>query len=112
MMTIHSAKGLQAPIVIIPYATKQHNFKHNKILWLDHQENKLSLPFVFTLQKYDDKIKSYMEQKVNQEIQENHRLFYVALTRAEEELYLTGLEKATKKDCNNWYQMSENAIKI
>ncbi len=112
MMTIHSAKGLQAPIVIIPYATKQPNFKHNKILWLDHQENKLSLPFVFTLQKYDDKIKSYMEQKINQEIQENHRLFYVALTRAEEELYLTGLEKATKKDCNNWYQMSENAIKI
>ncbi len=117
MMTAHSVKGLQSPIVIIPYATKPLNHQNsNKILWLDNQENKLSLPFIITSKtcKDDDKISIYLQQKQIKTEQENHRLFYVALTRAEEELYLTGIEKKPPKQGQKnkltWYEMSKNAI--
>jgi ATP-dependent helicase/nuclease subunit A len=111
MMSIHSAKGLQSPIVIIPYATQQRSFQNrDQILWLENQENQSSFPIIFTSKtcKSHSKINTYLQQKYNQEEQENHRLFYVALTRAEEELYLTGVEKARSKV--NWYEMSKNAI--
>ena len=116
MMSVHSAKGLQAPIVIIPYAVRQEDLKNqDEILWINDQENELFLPIILTTtgyKSYYGKAEKYLQQKLYQEEQENHRLFYVALTRAEEEIYLTGIEKKSakilQKNKVNWYEMSKS----
>jgi ATP-dependent helicase/nuclease subunit A len=117
MMTVHSAKGLQAPIVIIPYAIKQNDLVNkDDILWLTDQENhkEINIPLILKSHGYKShgKAKKYLEQKKLNEQQENHRLLYVALTRAEDEIYLTGVKEFRKTESEtgiNWFELVKKA---
>jgi ATP-dependent helicase/nuclease subunit A len=117
MMTVHSAKGLQAPIVIIPYAIKQNDLVNkDDILWLTDQENhkEINIPLILKSHSYKNpgKAKKYLEQKKLNEQQENHRLLYVALTRAEDEIYLTGVKEFRKTESEtgiNWFELVKKA---
>jgi ATP-dependent helicase/nuclease subunit A len=93
VMTVHGAKGLQAPIVVLADATSDPDFKRSSDL--DWQvEDGLILP-VFRPRKEDlvASLKASAEASDARELQEHWRLLYVALTRAEEYLFIGGAMK-------------------
>lgn len=111
--TIHSAKGLQAPIVIIPDCSFNFNQTTNakeNLFWteLDTKEE-IRLP-IFCPKKSDENmlVKNLKQVGKMQALEEYFRLFYVALTRAEEELYLAGFGPANA--VNSWYEVARAAL--
>lgn len=88
--TIHSAKGLQAPIVIIPDCNHSPNkFDNSKksIYWLENEH--ISIPlWCRSGVKNHQLINEINDQNRQLNYEESLRLFYVALTRAEDEIYL------------------------
>lgn len=103
IMTVHGAKGLQAPIVILPDTViSAGSAKPDRILW--PHKTRLDLPF-FCPSKKDlppicEEAMRHIEDKNDEEYR---RLLYVALTRAEERLYITGYEGDKKRLDKSWY---------
>jgi len=107
VMTVHGSKGLQAPIVILADAAENPDRSRSSPLELTdppNPERKIPLP---ALGK-DEKLGRIAEAEAlakAEERQEHWRLLYVAMTRAEEALFLVGAlgakEKAPAPD--SWY---------
>jgi ATP-dependent helicase/nuclease subunit A len=99
--TVHSSKGLQAPIVIMPdclYAYSNQLDNKEKILWFDDFPLWLNKD-----SKINPLIKKISDDKIFENYEEHLRLLYVALTRAEDEIYIGGLNG--KKDEKCWYEI-------
>lgn len=91
IMTIHSAKGLEFPVVFVPFAHKK--FQYDKELFFDSSlgaafkvraENNLDEtvePPLYTHLKRQSRLKTEAEEK---------RVFYVACTRARDMLVISG----------------------
>jgi ATP-dependent helicase/nuclease subunit A len=92
VMTVHGSKGLQAPIVILADATDEAGFGH-RTFPMD-LEGWQKLP-VFPLAKGEKfgRIASAHELASQAAREEDWRLFYVAMTRAEEILVIAGTTK-------------------
>lgn len=94
VMTIHKSKGLQFPVVIIPYANWNNRMGGNHSLtWIEHEKlNEYKLPKYIapltkkSLENYD--LIKLVEDEVQETILDNLNLFYVALTRPEDRLYI------------------------
>ncbi|MDO4727672.1 MAG: UvrD-helicase domain-containing protein [Bacteroidota bacterium] len=90
IMTIHKSKGLEFPVVIIPFA----NYKYKKIntKWFDIKDDKIDLEKIYiTPNSKVNSIEWIREQvdKIEQEeLLSNINVLYVALTRATEQLYV------------------------
>ena len=98
IMTVHSAKGLQAPIVILADAASTE-YKPIKRIF-SHQD----LPIISLSAQYDDELINLLKKEDQlKEAHENNRLLYVALTRAEDELYITGINTGRLK--GSWYDI-------
>ncbi|WP_088310069.1 double-strand break repair helicase AddA [Novosphingobium sp. B 225] len=101
VMTVHGSKGLQAPIVILADAADNPNSSRSSPLDLvdpaGERERKIPLP---SLSK-DEKLGRLAEAEERQraeEMQEHWRLMYVAMTRAEEALFVAGALGAREKE--------------
>lgn len=93
VMTVHGAKGLQAPIVILADATSDPEFRAPRELdWQATDE--LSLP-IFRPRKEElaGSLRESADASDVREREEHWRLLYVALTRAEEHLFVGGALK-------------------
>ncbi|ETZ07741.1 ATP-dependent helicase/nuclease subunit A [Holospora obtusa F1] len=85
LLTIHSAKGLQSPIVIIPDVSMEARSK-DSFMYTQDGPWKLGV-----LQEDEDPwYKLYTEKQA----QEARRILYVAMTRAQERLYCSSLKKS------------------
>ena len=110
IMTVHGAKGLQAPIVILPDTVRNSSStKPERILWPDRSRQKL--PYFCPTSKQqpalcDDALKVIKER----ENEEYKRLLYVAMTRAENRLYIGGYTNSKKPNESSWYSYVENAF--
>lgn len=106
IMTIHGAKGLQAPIVIMPdtiiTAASGNQSQAERLLWPDKTE--LKTPIWSPKKEYDHNTytKARSALQIRQE-REYNRLLYVAMTRAEERLYVTGHITSKKPLETSWY---------
>jgi ATP-dependent helicase/nuclease subunit A len=85
IMTVHSAKGLEFPIVIVPFLQKKFHFDHTRLLDKEHGlQIKYSdadrKPLIAELIRLRAKHTTIAEEK---------RIFYVALTRARDHLILS-----------------------
>lgn len=103
LMTVHGAKGLQAPVVIIVEKFKSRSLA-DRLLWeLDRDgqgQFMLMRPRADTDTPYTQHLKNKIEES---ETQENKRLLYVALTRAQDHLFVAGYgEKEIPQE--SWYQ--------
>jgi ATP-dependent helicase/nuclease subunit A len=99
IMTVHGAKGLQAPIVILP-DTLQRPKQLPRVLWAEG-----GLPLWCGREggaPIWDRARQAAEQRRDQEYR---RLLYVALTRAEDRLYLCGWETRQTAPAGNWYEL-------
>jgi ATP-dependent exoDNAse (exonuclease V) beta subunit len=93
IMTIHKSKGLEFPVVIMPFAEEDYNRKPKDKLWLDAEEMDLGLPKALidnssAVEGFGEEAKLVYDQKKQEELLDNVNVLYVALTRAEEQLYV------------------------
>ena len=108
--TIHSAKGLQAPIVMLPdcsYNFNQLPAAKEEISWIEFGEDKIP---VWCCKKEDENLllKKHRADKLREAKEEYLRLLYVAMTRAENELYVGSFGKAKDPEC--WYEIVKNSV--
>ena len=94
LMTVHGAKGLQAPLVILANATFDPGNKRNggfDIVDQTRPDDVLKYPVV-PIRKTErvQILDAYATIADAREIEEHWRLLYVAMTRAEEQLIVTG----------------------
>ncbi len=99
IMTVHGAKGLQAPIVVLP-DTLQAPARLPKVLWSAE-----GLPL---WSGRDGRAPAYDLAKAaatQRRDQEYRRLLYVAMTRAEDRLYVCGWNTKRAAPPGNWYEL-------
>jgi ATP-dependent exoDNAse (exonuclease V) beta subunit len=93
IMTIHKSKGLEFPVVIFPFAEEDYNRKPKDKLWLGAEEEEFGLAKVLidnssAVESYGTQAAEVYNQKKQEELLDNINVLYVALTRAEEQLYI------------------------
>ncbi|TLG72191.1 double-strand break repair helicase AddA [Methylocystis sp. B8] len=109
-MTAHAAKGLEAKIVFLPDTCGAPAGKHDpKLYALGEADDAILL---WSLGKDSDPaaLKEARDAHRRSEREESQRLLYVAMTRAEERLYICGAHgvNGRAKDC--WYDAIRNAL--
>ena len=105
VMTVHGAKGLEAPIVILPDTAKRRAGQKDNLvmagdtpLWRLRKDD--------APQAMSDAIAREEEREENERL----RLLYVALTRAEKWLIVAAAGELDEKTGNTWYQRVEAAM--
>lgn len=96
IMSIHKSKGLEFPVVFLSSVGKQFNLTDLNKNVLLHQEMGIGVKYIdYDKQvQYDTLNKAAIKSKVLLEtLSEEMRVLYVALTRAKEKLYITGISK-------------------
>ena len=90
IMTVHGAKGLQAPVVILADVTSDPTKKpdHSVELLMDEGQRTPLLPI--RKAEKSGRLQDIVDMQKIRELQEHKRLLYVAITRAEERLIMAG----------------------
>jgi ATP-dependent helicase/nuclease subunit A len=104
IMTVHGSKGLQAPIVILPDTTGKAQDRKTLRWFEDGGE---ALPVWAPQVKGFEAPALTAQRQADQarEAEEEHRLLYVALTRAEDRLIICGWNGAQKLPVGCWYDL-------
>ncbi len=111
VMTVHGAKGLQAPIVILPDTTSKPRVSAEAILSVDSV-------LVWSPRKETD-IEPFQRARQDAQarsMEEHRRLLYVALTRAQDRLLIAGhwhgseTQSAAGYHPGSWYALCLNAM--
>ncbi len=100
IMSIHKSKGLEFPIVIIGGMSKQFNTQDLRSSIVLHNEYGIGPEYINSQQrtKIPTLLKKVIQKKVQTEnLGEELRVLYVAMTRAKEKLILSGYLKDTKE---------------
>lgn len=106
VMTVHGSKGLQAPVVILPDTSRVVNLKREaKLLW--GKDNMVYYPL--SADSYDEECQKIHDSETAKALDEYRRLLYVAVTRAEDRLYICGW-KNSKSDERSWYSLCQKAF--
>lgn len=96
IMTIHKSKGLQFPVVILPSLKSKISIDTNKItLFISDNEEFGASTLCYAYKKNDidfienTDAKKYMDQENQLILQDNVNMLYVAMTRAEQALFIS-----------------------
>ncbi|MHA6722653.1 double-strand break repair helicase AddA [Sphingomonas sp. RS2018] len=90
VMTAHGAKGLQAPLVILADATADPANARRDIVRWPVGEHELPIFRPRAAERAGSPLDAVIAEAEQRELEEHWRLFYVAATRAEEWLVVTG----------------------
>lgn len=105
IMSIHKSKGLEFPIVFLCNLSKQFNLRDLHHQYLLSQEGGLGLVYRDGVERitYDTFMQLAMKQKLRMDqLSEELRVLYVALTRAKEKLIMIGTVKDLDKEKKKW----------
>src|SRR6202000_929222 len=105
-MTVHGAKGLEADIVILPDTTSLPEPPSRKGHLLYHDDGVL---FPLADAEAPDIVQAAKAEAEAETLREHRRLFYVALTRARDRLYICGFENKKGVKQNSWYALTRTA---
>ncbi|MDP3640818.1 MAG: UvrD-helicase domain-containing protein, partial [Alphaproteobacteria bacterium] len=102
ILTVHGAKGLQAPIVILADSTQL------PIVRSVFVRDEIETMFLCTSDSQNETLeyKGLKERYKESQLKEYYRLLYVALTRAESQLHIFGATK-TKVSDDSWYGLAD-----
>ncbi len=116
IMTIHGAKGLEAPIVFLPDTCSLPKSDQDRcLLWIPPGRDGLAdAPLLAVVSGSRKALPACLEpldaERIAREREEYWRLLYVALTRARDRLYLCGWRgRNWRKGC--WYERLETAMR-
>jgi ATP-dependent helicase/nuclease subunit A len=118
VMTVHGAKGLEAPVVIVADATADPARLGRMPLTVDiHVEGAGTAPLLRP--KKNERVAPFEEiilEEEQRDMEEHLRLLYVAMTRAADRLIVSGVMPKAKKDgsdprpANSWHVTVERAM--
>ena len=107
LMTVHGAKGLQAPLVILPDTVFKPT-RLSPVFWTDHEAPRPLWPGRGA--RDDHHAQAARERAKARRDEEYRRLLYVALTRAEDRLYICGYETRRARPEGCWYDLVRRAL--
>jgi ATP-dependent helicase/nuclease subunit A len=105
LMTIHGAKGLEAPVVFLADATNtgRNMQAHRAIVdWPAHAANPHSFLLAGKKDQRDPFTEEILERHSQAEAREDANLLYVAITRPKQHLYISGCRPNRGKELG-WY---------
>jgi ATP-dependent helicase/nuclease subunit A len=111
VMTIHAAKGLEAKIVFLPDTCSMPNGRHDPKLFVLTEPGARPVVAWSARQDDDPSVVAAQRRRARNAAQDEYRrLLYVALTRAEERLYIAGFyaKKAIPRGC--WYTIIRDSL--
>ena len=111
MMTIHAAKGLEAPVVFLVNAARGHSSPRRGaralIQWPADRPRPRHFHLIGNKQQWDSVSRELMAEQGVAEDREEANLLYVAMTRAQYILFISGCEHATGR---GWYGFIEQRL--
>jgi ATP-dependent helicase/nuclease subunit A len=111
VMTVHAAKGLEAKIVFLPDTCGAPSGRHDPKIFELGDEDGASVLAWSTKMDLDPPAVMRAREKLRQSAgDEYRRLLYVAMTRAEERLYVAGFHGAAGPSSGCWYEMIREAL--
>lgn len=113
IMTVHGSKGLQAPIVFLPdtagLAGLTASKADNRLLW--PTASALDLPLWAPRKDFETALYSEGKDRVLSRMDEEYRrLLYVAMTRAEDRLYVAGYKAKRELSEMCWYHIVQRGL--
>ncbi len=103
VMTVHGAKGLEAPVVFLADTCQIPSAHHDaKVQWAPQGCGVLWSPHADTR---CDAFRTWVEDEALNREREYRRLLYVAMTRARDRLYITGFEDKNGRKAGCWYDL-------
>jgi ATP-dependent helicase/nuclease subunit A len=115
VMTVHGAKGLEAPIVILADTTTPPRGPRDAPLLklgVPGSDDDAGVPLVWVSAQRND-VACVTEARTRSRTaaeEEHRRLLYVAMTRAADRLIVCGYEGMQKKPEGCWYQLVQDAL--
>ena len=110
IMTVHGAKGLQAPLVILPDTTALPP-DEGGLLWADDPASRRAVPIFSPRRELRCAAAEHLRDAAGmRRMEEHNRLLYVALTRAEDRLVVCGWQTARTIAENCWYRLVERGF--
>ena len=106
IMTVHGSKGLQAPIVFLP-DTVQAPVQMPQLLWPERADLMLWRPAKGAGEPLCEAARGLAKDKRDEEYR---RLLYVALTRAEDRLYVAGW-RGKRDQAGSWYDLIDAGLR-
>lgn len=108
VMTVHGAKGLEAPIVILADAAITERGRDRRSVYLR------AVPPLFvhasSAATHAAQTTEFKDDADSDQLKEYWRKLYVAMTRAEDELYVTGYLTKQGKPDGSWYEAIEQGL--
>ena len=110
VMTIHSAKGLQFPIVFVPEAHLTPREDYTPVRW--RTDDGISVTLAREIEGGGSRRRPgfyeyLLKRDLEEDTAEHKRLFYVAATRAADALYISGDDSAGEE---NWISYAKSAL--
>lgn len=110
VITVHGAKGLEAPIVFMPdtCSTSSGGAAGGLLILEDApRPMTISAPFLWPMKgsKSNALVSEARLQTKQREAAERNRLLYVAMTRPRDRLYIAGFEGSKVRDRDCWYDL-------
>jgi ATP-dependent helicase/nuclease subunit A len=110
VMTVHGAKGLQAPLVILPDTTSLPP-DGGSILWTTDPATSRTVPIWSPRRELRcAAVNRLRDEATKRGMEEHNRLLYVALTRAEDRLVVCGWQTRRGLDDVCWYRLVERGF--
>ena len=107
IMTVHGAKGLQAPIVFLADDMAANAPREDNLVWLDGVDLPL---WPGGSGKRDSLSDEAVQARRERQAEERRRLLYVALTRAEDRLYVTAAAAKPAIAPDSWHALVEAGL--
>nr|WP_144924327.1 helicase-exonuclease AddAB subunit AddA [Paenibacillus bovis] len=111
VMTIHSSKGLEFPVVFVSGIARKFNFTDINSSYLFDKEFGFASKYIDPVKRisYPSLPELAFKRKERVElIAEEMRILYVALTRAKEKLYLIGTVANVEKSMERWMRATQH----
>ena len=115
VMTIHKSKGLEFPVVFVADLGKQFNEADTRAAVITHQEWGYGMDYMDLDHRasYRTLSKTALAEAIRQEnLSEEMRVLYVALTRAKEKLILTGTVRNLQRSVEKWAETADSVEEL
>ncbi len=99
ILTVHAAKGLEAPLVILPDTVPEKSPNEPNLDWISDDQTRLNIPLWTVRKNRASSLGESLEaERTKRNAAEQMRLLYVAMTRATDCLLICGHARLKRED--------------